>query len=173
MADSRISSGEEVQEVPPAPGARSRCPPEGLEAPSRGSIWTIRLMWKGQRRRITKRSGLSDPLSTYFEREQLPPLLSANQELRNQTHFRFIQTLTHTTILSHKQYHSLTHTTIFSCINNYTLSHTILSYIPNYILSPTLLYSLIYNTILSHTRLYSLIHACKRSIIVTTRNGNQ
>ena len=155
MADSRISSGEEVQEVPPAPGARSRCPPEGLKAPSRGSIWTIRLMWKGQRRRITKRSGLSDPLSTYFEREQLPPLLSANQELRNQTHFRFIQTLTHTTILSQ--------TISFSHTHYYILLHKQLYSLTHYSLLHTQLYTLSHTTIFSHIQYYTLTYTTIQS----------
>ena len=78
---------------------------------------------------------------------ELTPLLSANQELRNQTDFHFIQTLSHTLL------YSLTHTTIFSCINNYTLSHTLL-----YSLTYTTILSQIPNYILSHTLLYSHIH---------------
>ena len=34
----------------------------------------------------------SEMTAQYIERQKLPPLLSANQELRNQTHFRFTQT---------------------------------------------------------------------------------
>ena len=97
----------------------------------------------------------------YFERQKLPPLLSANQELRNQTHFRFSQTLsyrllyslTHNTILSHTHYYTLSHTLLFSL--TYT---TILSHIPNYTLTHTLLYSFPYPTILSHIHYYNLSH---------------
>ena len=54
----------------------------------------------------------SEMTAQYFEHQKLPPLLSANQELRHQTHFRFSQTLSHTlqysfthnTILSHTHY---------------------------------------------------------------------
>ena len=90
----------------------------------------------------------SEMTAQYFERQMLPPLLSANQELRNQTHFRFIQTHSHThyyTLLYEHMY-SLTHTSILSCINIYTLSHT-----HYYTLSHKLLYSLTYTTIHSHT----------------------
>ena len=117
----------------------------------------------------------------FWALQKLPPLLSANQELRKQTHFHFSQTLSHTILFS------LTHTTIFSCINNCTLTYTtilsnttilshihyyspshtllfsltfttILSQKPNYTLSHTLLYSLTYTTILSHIHYYSLTY---------------
>ena len=124
----------------------------------------------------------SEMTPQYFECQKLTPLLSTNQELRKQTHFRFSQTLSHNTIfchtdyfiLLHKQLYSLTYTTILPHIPNYSLSHTLLysltyptivSHIQYYTLSHTQLYTLSHTT-LSHKLLYTLIHTCKRCINV-------
>ena len=162
----------------------------GSLSPTQATTRTSDQIFFGCERSITTFGKFQSEIKAqYFERQKLPHLLSANRELRNQTHFRFSQTLshillyslTHNTILSHKQHYILLQKQLYSHIHYYTLSHTlvfsvtyttILSHIPNYTLSHTLLYRLTYTSILSHIHYCTLTYPTICSLTYTTIFSN-